>query len=237
VVALLLSRLLHVLVARARARGFARALSESLRRSSGLLPVEPSLGEGPASPVDPEPTSLAPPPAPPEGNDVAEVRSTAERAVERIRETALREAGEIRAAAAGHAAAVAEAEARRADADGYSEETRAAADAYAEATRRESEKQAAKIISQAKEQARRIRAEAEQKARTLEAEATRHRDAAARTSEDIEDRIKSMLTAFREATRDLEGLLPDEPRDGGQGPERRSDEPLDAALRPRPPRA
>jgi hypothetical protein len=173
------------------------------------------------------------------GEDVAEVLTAAERMAARIRENALQKAEQIRLEADESASAtLAEAQARRAEADGYSDETRAAADAYAEERRRTTDEEAASRVSQAEEQARRIRAEAEQKARDLEAEAIQRRDTLARTTEDMEERIESMVTAFRGVTTDLEGLLPDERRRGTDevNPEPPADDVLDDALKPAPSR-
>jgi hypothetical protein len=162
------------------------------------------------------------------GEDVTAVLTAAEHAAAQIRETTLQEAEQTRRAAEEQAAAtVAEAQARRAEADRYGEETSAAADAYAEETRRRTDEEAAKTVSQAEEQARLIRAEAEQRASEIEAEAVRRRDALTTSAEGMEERIESMLSAFRRATSELEELLPAEPRSRAEEHER-----LDEALKP-----
>lgn len=151
------------------------------------------------------------------GDDVAEVLTAAERTAARIRESALEDAERIRAdAEKSVAATLADAKARRAEADEYSQKTRAAAEAYAEATRRKNDEEAASRVSKAKEQAREIRAQAEKKARELEADAIRNRDELMKKTEGMEDRIKTMLNTFREATTDLEELLPDERPDAAE---------------------
>lgn len=118
----------------------------------------------------------------------------------------------------------------RADADSYSEEARAAAGAYAEETRRRADEDSARTVSQAEEQARLLRAQAEQKASEIEAEAVRRRQALTTTTEGMQERIGSMLAAFRRASSELEELLPDEGRSGAEERER-----LDEALRPASP--
>jgi hypothetical protein len=162
------------------------------------------------------------------GEEVTAVLTTAEHVAEQIRETAVQEAEQTRLAAEEQAAAtLAEAEARRVDADSYGEATRAAADAYAEETRRSTDEEAARTVSEAEERARLIRAEAEQKASDIEAEAIRRRDALTTSTEGMQDRIESMLSAFRRATSELEELLPAERRSGEEERER-----LDEALKP-----
>ena len=162
------------------------------------------------------------------GEEVTAVLTAAEHAAAQIRETAMREAEQIRLAAEEQAAStLAEADARRADADGYSESSRAAADAYAEETRRNADEEAARRVSEAEEQAQRIRAEAEQKASEIAAEAIRRRDAIATSTEGMQDRVESMLRAFRRTTSELEELLPAERRSGEEGHEQ-----LDEVLKP-----
>jgi hypothetical protein len=162
------------------------------------------------------------------GEEVTAVLTAAEHAAVQIRETTLQEAEQTRRAAEEQAAAtVAEAQARRAEADRYGEETSAAADAYAEETRRRTDEEAARTMSQAEEQARLIRAEAKQKASETEAEAVRRRDALTTSAEGMQERIKSMLSAFRRATSELEELLPAETRSRAEEHER-----LDEALKP-----
>lgn len=169
------------------------------------------------------------------GEEVTAVLTAAEHAATQIRETALREAERTRVAAAEKASAtLAEAQARRAEADDYSEETRAAADAYAEATRRNTDEEAARTVSQAEERARVIQAEAEQKGEDIEAGAIQRRDALTKSTEGMEDKIESMLIAFRGVTAELEELLPPERRSGADEPEPSGDERLDEALRPAP---
>jgi hypothetical protein len=169
------------------------------------------------------------------GEEVTAVLTAAEHAATQIRETALREAEQSRLDAAEKASAtLAEAQACRAEADSYSEETRAAADARAEATRREADEKAARTISHAEEQARVIQAEAEQKRADIEGEAIQRRDALTRSTEGMEDRIESMLMAFRGVTVELEELLPIERRSGADEPEPPGDERLDEALMPAP---
>lgn len=115
----------------------------------------------------------------------------------------------------------------RADADSYSEEARAAADAYAEETRRKADEDSARRVSQAEEQASLVRAQAEQKASEIEAEALRRHNALTMTNEGMQERIESMLAAFRRAASELEELLPAEGRSGAEEHER-----LDEALKP-----
>lgn len=119
----------------------------------------------------------------------------------------------------------------RADADSYSEEARAAADAYAEETRRRADEDSARTVSQAEEQASLIRSQAEQKASEIETEAVRRRHALATTNQDMQERIASMLAAFRRAESELEELLPDEERSGAEERVR-----VDDALSPASPR-
>jgi hypothetical protein len=165
------------------------------------------------------------------GEEVTAVLTAAEHAAVQIRETTLQEAEQTRRAAEEQAAAtVAEAQARRAEADRYGVETSAAADAYAEETRRRTDEEAARTVSQAEEQARLIRAEAEQRASEIEAEAVRRRDALTTSAEGMQERIESMLSAFRRATSELEELLPAEPRSRAEEHER-----LDEALKPASP--
>jgi hypothetical protein len=172
------------------------------------------------------------------GEDVAEVLTAAERTAARIRASARQEADQIRADAEQSAAAtVASAEARQAKAEKYDHETRAAADAYAEATRRKSDEEAAARISEAEERAREIRARADVKAREIEAGAIRRRDALVKTTEGMEDRIKSMLRTFRDAATDLEDLLPAEETDGADGAERPADDDVAEALKPTVPQS
>jgi hypothetical protein len=169
------------------------------------------------------------------GEEVTAVLTAAEHAATQIRETALREAERTRVDAAEKASAtLAEAQARRAEADSYSEETRAAADAYAEATRRNADEEAARTVSQAEEHARMIQAEAEQKGEDIEAEAIQRRDALTKSTEGMEDRIESMLVAFRGVTAEFEELLPTERRSQADEPEPSGDERLDEALTPAP---
>jgi hypothetical protein len=165
------------------------------------------------------------------GEEVTAVLTAAEQAAVQIRETALKEAAEIRRAAEEQAAAAREAaQASRADADGYREDTTAAADAYAEETRRRTDEEAARTVSQAEEQARLVRAEAEQKASEIEAEAIRRRDVLTTSTEGMQERIRTMLSAFRRASGELEELLPAEPRSAAEEHER-----LDEALKPASP--
>lgn len=117
----------------------------------------------------------------------------------------------------------------RADADSYSEEARAAADAYAEETRRRADEDSATTVSQAEDQASLVRAQAEQKASEIEADALRRRDALTMTNEGMQERIESMLVAFRRAASELEELLAAERRSGAEEHER-----LDEALKPAP---
>jgi dGTP triphosphohydrolase len=146
--------------------------------------------------------------------DIAEVLTAAKRDAARIRETAEQDAERIRAEA---------------------KATAAAADASAEETRRKSESEAASVVSRAQEQARRIRDGAERTARDLELEAIRHHNEVTRVAEGTEDRVKTMLDAFRQAASDLERLVPAEPRESPDEPERPSHERFDEALGPRLP--
>jgi hypothetical protein len=165
------------------------------------------------------------------GEKVTAVLTAAEQAAVQIRETALKEAEEIRRAAEEQAATTREAaQARHAEADGYRKDMTAAADAYAEETRRRTDEEAARTVSQAEEQARLVRAEAEQKASEIEAEAIRRRDALKTSTEGMQERIHSMLSAFGRASSELEELLPAEPRSGAQEHEHR-----DEALKQGPP--
>jgi hypothetical protein len=148
------------------------------------------------------------------GTDIAEVLTAAERAAARIRATALEDAERIRAEA---------------------KEAAAAADAYADEMRRKSESEAASVVSQAQEQARRIREGAERKARELELEAIRHHNDVTRAAEGTEDRVKTILDVFRQATSDLERLFPAEARKSTDESELPSEEQVDEALRPRLP--
>jgi hypothetical protein len=165
------------------------------------------------------------------GEEVTAILGAAEQAAVQIREAAVQEAERTSRAAEEEAVAIAaEAQSRRAEADRYSEETRASAETYADETRRRADDEAERAVSQAEERARQIRADADQKASEVEAEAARRRDALERGLEGLEERVESMLGAFRRGTSELEELLRDDRSSGTEEDGGKEQEALDEAL-------
>jgi hypothetical protein len=203
--------------------------------------VEPSKAPAVEAPREQEPAlaaTQAAPPVEPEtpsyrqvGDEVTAILAAAEQAAVQIREAAVQEAERTSSAAKQEAVAIAaEAQSRRAEADRYSEETRASADTYADETRRRADDEAERAVSQAEERARQIRADADQKASEVEAEAARRRDALERGLEGLEERVESMLGAFRRGTSELEELLRDDRSSGTEEDGGKEQEALDEAL-------
>jgi vacuolar-type H+-ATPase subunit E/Vma4 len=181
------------------------------------------------------------------GEEVSTVLKSAQEAAAQIRRKAQEEAERLRKEAESRAAAEANearrvAEASRADgsriraeAETYAKDMRAAADSFAEQRRSEASREAAQIVDDAQKRLAAADADVKQKVRQAEAHTRQRRELLQAEVHRYEERLENILVVFRGMGSQLENLL------GKQRAESpnlvgASDEALEDALRPGPPR-
>jgi cell division septum initiation protein DivIVA len=199
------------------------------------------------APVDGEPAEVGR--AEQVGEQVAAVLVSAEQAAEQIRESARQDAERIRAEAKDKVAAMlSESEAAaergrreneklRADADAYNRQTRELADRYGTEVREKADKEVAQWRAEVDEQVRGIRRAAELRAKDFETEGRERQKTLLEQVGRAEARLEQLLRIFRGMTLQLEGLVSAESagRSGDAEEKTSVAEPLDEALKPRPP--
>jgi hypothetical protein len=174
------------------------------------------------------------------GAHVASVLAAAEQAAVHIRQEAKDEASEIRDDARQEAARIRQDAAadlrdlqrQRSELEKYTLETRAAADDYADKKRGEGDADAAKIKAEAEGQARSIVKDAEVRARGVEDAARRRGAELERESQQIEERLRDLMTTSRELAEHLETRLARTDRRQADS----SEKGLEEALKPKPAR-